>query len=134
MLPAVLVLVLCVAHAGIRKEGEVEEKEVANAKAYTVSDLIAVVRLVREVEQAQASEGQYAQRVQPAAVGAAAETARLESARVDAARMEAARGEGPKMDSPKMVPTLAASETDRPDPELEQNVMQLLTARAGKRE
>jgi hypothetical protein len=131
LLPAVLVLVLCVAHAGIRKEGETEEKEVANAKAYTVSDLIAVVRLVREVEQAQASKGQYAQRVQRSAT---AETTRPESARVEAARMEAARVEGPKVDSPKMVPTLAAPETDRPDPELEQNVMQLLTARAGKKE
>ena len=40
------------------------------------------------------------------------------------------------MGVPKMVPTLAATDADhdRPDPELEQNVMQLLTARAAKKE
>jgi hypothetical protein len=124
LLPAVLVLVLCVAHAGIRREGEVEEKEVANAKAYTVSDLIAVVRLVREVEQAQQAQ-QQARFVQRG-------PAEGEQAR-DAGRAKS------ETEAPKTVPALAVAEAEpKPDPkaeqDLEQNVMQLLTARAGKKE
>src|SRR5215831_13988274 len=120
LLPAVLVLVLCVAHAGIRREGEVEEKEVANAKAYTVSDLIAVVRLVREVEQAQqAQQARFVQRAQP-------ETEHVN--KIDTPKRD--------VDAPKIVPTLALAEAEterKPEPEpkldqeLEQNVMQLLT-------
>ena len=127
LLPAVLVLVLCVAHAGIRREGEVEEKEVANAKAYTVSDLIAVVRLVREVEQAQqAQQARFVQRTQP-------ETEHLN--KIDTPKRDT--------DAPKIVPTRALAEAEverKPEPEpkldqeLEQNVMQLLTARAGKKD
>jgi hypothetical protein len=115
LLPAVLVLVLCVAHAGIRREGEVEEKEVANAKAYTVSDLIAMVRLVREVEQAQQyGQTQFANRTQPASQ----------------------RGEiEADAPIPKIVPSAVSEpERERADPELEQNVMQLLTARNAKKE
>jgi len=130
LLPAVLVLVLCVAHAGIRREGEVEEKEVANAKAYTVSDLIAVVRLVREVEQAQqAQQARFVQRAQP-------ETEHVN--KIDTPKRD--------VDAPKIVPTRALAEAEiehnrselKPEPkldqELEQNVMQLLTARAGKKD
>jgi hypothetical protein len=122
MLPAVLVLVLCVAHAGIRREGESEEKEVANAKAYTVSDLIAVVRLVREVEQAQ--QAQYRERL-------VREQASAQHYQHDSRARPAERDAD--VDSAKMVP-LAPNEDAKLDPELEQNVMQLLTARAGKKE
>jgi hypothetical protein len=117
MLPAVLVLVLCVAHAGIRREGESEEKEVANAKAYTVSDLIAVVRLVREVEQAQ--QAQYRERL-------VREQASAQHGQHDPRAQPAERDAG--VSSPKTVP-LAPSQDHKLDPELEQNVMQLLTAR-----
>jgi hypothetical protein len=141
LLPAVLVLVLCVAHAGIRREGDVEEKEVANAKAYTVSDLIAVVRLVREVEQAQAQQGQYAQRAQAvtrsASVdGVTADSPKADSPKTDSPKVDSPRVDSPRVDAPKMVPTLATTDGDhdRPDAELEQNVMQLLTARTGKKE
>ncbi|MBO0757900.1 MAG: hypothetical protein J2P54_18810, partial [Bradyrhizobiaceae bacterium] len=120
MLPAVLVLVLCIAHAGIRKEGESEEKEVANAKAYTVSDLIAVVRLVREVEQAQ--QARYHRRLVREQASGQQDDPRAQPAERD-----------PDVGSPKAVP-LAPTEEPKLDPELEQNVMQLLTARAGKKE
>jgi hypothetical protein len=126
LLPAVLVLVLCVAHAGIRRESEFEEKEVANAKAYTVSDLIAMVRLVREVEQAQQREMQFASRAQPAS----------QRAETDVPAPKIVPSELPV---PKIVPS-AVSEPEREqraervDPELEQNVMQLLTARNAKKE
>jgi hypothetical protein len=119
LLPAVLVLVLCVAHAGIRREGEVEEKEVANAKAYTVSDLIAVVRLVREVEHAQ--QARERAQVQPVAQ----------------------RTPEPPAEHPSQTPAPTLTPAARAvveeayqdsNPELEQNVMQLLTARAGKKE
>jgi hypothetical protein len=119
MLPAVLVLVLCVAHAGIRREGESEEKEVANAKAYTVSDLIAVVRLVREVEQAQ--QAQYRERL-------VREQASTQHHQHDSRAQPAERDAD--VDSAKMVP-FAPNEDAKLDPE---NVMQLLTARAGKKE
>jgi hypothetical protein len=121
MLPAVLVLVLCIAHAGIRREGESEEKEVANAKAYTVSDLIAVVRLVREVEQAQ--QARYHGRL----------VREQASAQQDDLRAQQPAERDADVDSPKAVP-LAPTEEPKLDPELEQNVMQLLTARAGKKE
>jgi len=128
LLPAVLVLVLCVAHAGIRREGEIEEKEVANAKAYTVSDLIAVVRLVREVEQAQAQEGQYAPRAQPVPQRSAAE---MGSVKTDGPKVD-----GPIVASPKMVPTLAVAEAghDKPEELEQQKVTQLLPPRAAKKE
>lgn len=120
MLPAVLVLVLCVAHAGIRREGESEEKEVANAKAYTVSDLIAVVRLVREVEQAQQARNR--ERLVRDEAPPQQRDSRIGVDENDA--------DG---DRPKMLP-LAPNEDHKLDLELEQNVKQLLTARSGKKE
>jgi hypothetical protein len=119
LLPAVLVLVLCVAHAGIRREGEVEEKEVANAKAYTVSDLIAVVRLVREVEHAQ--QARERAQVQPVAQRTPEPPAERPS----------------QTPAPTLTPAARAVVEEAyqdSNPELEQNVMQLLTARAGKKE
>jgi hypothetical protein len=116
LLPAVLVMVLCIAHAGIRRENEIEEKEITNAKAYTVSDLIAAVRLVREVEQAQAQQqGLRHGKQQPVPV--------REPADVSPALAPAARAPEPITRAPEQA-----------DPELEQNVMQLLTARAAKKE
>jgi hypothetical protein len=120
MLPAVLVLVLCVAHAGIRREGESEEKEVANAKAYTVSDLIAVVRLVREVEQAQQVRNRE----------------RLVRDEVPPQHRDSRTGADENAagaDRPTMLP-LAPNEDHKLDLELEQNVKQLLTARSGMKE
>jgi hypothetical protein len=108
--------VLCIAHAGIRRENEVEEKEVTNAKAYTVSDLIAAVRLVREVEQAQAQQqGLQRGKQQPVPV--------REPVDVSPALVPAARAPEPIARAPEPV-----------DSDLEQNVMQLLTARAAKKE
>jgi hypothetical protein len=122
MLPAVLVLVLCVAHAGIRREGQSEEKEVANAKAYTVSDLIAVVRLVREVEQAQ--QAQYRERL-------VREQASAERHQDDPSTLPVERNAD--VDNQQTV-ALVPIEDRKLDPELEQNVMPLLTARAGNKE
>jgi hypothetical protein len=46
LLPAVLVIILAVAHAGIRREGT----PVATLTSMSASDLITAIRLVREVE------------------------------------------------------------------------------------
>jgi len=46
LLPAVLVIILCVAHAGIRREGT----PVATVTSMTASDLITAIRLARELE------------------------------------------------------------------------------------
>jgi hypothetical protein len=46
LMPAVLVIILCVAHAGIRREGT----PVATLTSMTASDLITAIRLAREVE------------------------------------------------------------------------------------
>ena len=48
-MPAVLVLILCVVHAGIRREGIA----VADASTMTASELITALRLARDVEDAQ---------------------------------------------------------------------------------
>jgi hypothetical protein len=45
-MPAVLVIILCVAHANIRREGT----PVATLTSMTASDLITAIRLAREVE------------------------------------------------------------------------------------
>lgn len=51
LMPAVLVLILCVVHAGIRREAE----QPADIRDMSASDLIAAMRLIREVETAQAT-------------------------------------------------------------------------------
>jgi hypothetical protein len=48
LMPAVLVLMVCVVQAGIRREGKVE----ANADTMSAADIIAALRLAREVESA----------------------------------------------------------------------------------
>jgi hypothetical protein len=48
LMPAVLVLIFCVVQAGIRREGKVE----ANADTMSAADIIAALRLAREVESA----------------------------------------------------------------------------------
>ncbi len=48
LMPAVLVLILCVVHAGIRKE----DNPAADASSMTVSDLITALRLARDVDEA----------------------------------------------------------------------------------
>ncbi|MDQ2083332.1 hypothetical protein RA307_24380 [Xanthobacteraceae bacterium Astr-EGSB] len=50
LMPGVLVLILCVVHAGIRRQ----EKPQADAATMTAAELIAALRLVREVGDAQA--------------------------------------------------------------------------------
>ena len=45
-MPAVLVIILCVAHANIRREGT----PIATLSSMTASDLITAIRLAREVE------------------------------------------------------------------------------------
>jgi hypothetical protein len=50
LLPAVLVLILCVVHAGIRREGEP-----AVSNTMTASELITALRLAREVDDAHAA-------------------------------------------------------------------------------
>jgi hypothetical protein len=47
-----LVLILCVVHAGIRREGD----PVASASTMTAADLVAALRMAREVEDAQGRE------------------------------------------------------------------------------
>jgi hypothetical protein len=49
LLPAVLVLILCVVHAGIRREGEPE----VNSNTMTAAQLITALRLTRELDDAQ---------------------------------------------------------------------------------
>jgi hypothetical protein len=61
LMPAVLVLIFCVVQAGIRREGE----PAANAGSMTAADLIAALRLAREVAEART--------VPPAAVQEAVE-------------------------------------------------------------
>jgi hypothetical protein len=58
LMPAVLVLILCVVHGHIRREGLPE----ANATTMTASDLIAALRLAREVEFAHAGAPHHAAR------------------------------------------------------------------------
>jgi hypothetical protein len=48
LMPAVLVLIFCVVQAGIRREGKFE----ANADTMSAADIIAALRLAREVESA----------------------------------------------------------------------------------
>jgi hypothetical protein len=48
LLPAVLVIILCIVHAAIRREGMPE----ATAASMTASDLMTALRLAREVEEA----------------------------------------------------------------------------------
>ena len=50
LMPAVLVLILCVVHAGIRREGQPE----AGAATMSAADIITALRLAREVENANA--------------------------------------------------------------------------------
>jgi hypothetical protein len=47
-MPAVLVLILCVVHAAIRREG----LPAVTASSMTASDLVAAMRIAREVEEA----------------------------------------------------------------------------------
>jgi hypothetical protein len=48
LMPAVLVMIFCVVHAGIRREGTPE----ASASTLSVADMLTALRLAREVEQA----------------------------------------------------------------------------------
>lgn len=66
LLPAVLVMIFCVVQAGIRREGKVE----ANAQTMSAADIIAALKLAREVEQASEAARE---RVAPAAHAAADE-------------------------------------------------------------
>lgn len=52
LLPGVLVLILCVVHAGIRREGD----PVASASTMTAADLVLALRMAREVEDAHGRE------------------------------------------------------------------------------
>jgi hypothetical protein len=52
LMPAVLVLILCVVHAGIRRSGEAE----TNAVPMTSRELITALRQMRELERAQAAD------------------------------------------------------------------------------
>ena len=51
LMPAVLVLILCVVHGHIRREGMPE----ANAANMSAADLIAALRIAREIETANAA-------------------------------------------------------------------------------
>ena len=62
LLPGVLVLILCVAHASIRREGA----PVATLNSMTASDLITALRLAREVEAEQEAPRRHAAAETPA--------------------------------------------------------------------
>ena len=66
LMPAVLVLILCVVHAAIRREGA----PVANADTLTAADLITALRLARTVDSMRTGNAEMAQSVE--AQGAAA--------------------------------------------------------------
>lgn len=71
LMPAVLVLILCVVHAGIRREGD----PVAHAGTMTAADMVAALRLAREVEVASALQRVMAQAKVPPFVAEAPPTA-----------------------------------------------------------
>jgi hypothetical protein len=52
LMPAVLVLILCVVHAAIRREG----LPAASASTMTAADLVAAMRISREIEQARRTQ------------------------------------------------------------------------------
>jgi uncharacterized membrane protein YedE/YeeE len=104
LLPAVLVIILCVVHAAIRREGMPD----ATAASMTASDLMTALRLAREVEEAKA----------PPRSTSVQETAGV--------REEQAQAE---LQTAEMV-----EKPGRPDWHPEENVRPLSTARAGKKE
>jgi hypothetical protein len=60
LMPAVLVLILCVVHAAIRREGA----PVANADTLTAADLITALRLARTVDSMRTGNAETAQSVE----------------------------------------------------------------------
>jgi hypothetical protein len=62
LMPAVLVFILCIVHAGIRRENEP-----AAAESITAAQMLTALRLARDVEQAQAERDQPVAPLQPAA-------------------------------------------------------------------
>jgi hypothetical protein len=62
LMPAVLVLILCVVHANIRREDD----PVANAGTVTAADMMMALRLAREIEDASAMQRRAADKVVPA--------------------------------------------------------------------
>jgi hypothetical protein len=71
LMPAVLVLIFCVVHAVIRREGQPE----ANAATMSAADLMAALRIARDVEEASASTRRPEPMVIPPAANAPAATA-----------------------------------------------------------
>ena len=69
LMPAVLVLILCVVHAAIRREG----LPAFSASGMTAGELVAALQMAREVEEARRVSP--AEAVQPAAETPAAEAA-----------------------------------------------------------
>jgi hypothetical protein len=82
LMPAVLVMILCVAHAAIRREGA----PLATATTMTASELITAMRLAREVESAHDTLRQ------PTAAPRAEDTAPLREAEVTPLALATARG------------------------------------------
>lgn len=105
LLPAVLVLILCIVHAAIRREGIPE----ATAASMTASDLMIALRLAREVEEAQ--------------------TTRMAAASPAAQQQDEQAPSGPE--APK---SETAVQANRPDWSADENVMPLASARAGKKD
>jgi uncharacterized membrane protein YedE/YeeE len=105
LLPAVLVLILCIVHAAIRREGMPE----ATAGSMTASDLMTALRLAREVEEAKTAP-------RPAAIS------------------ETALRQEPDSLQPEPPKTEGIEQPSRPDWKPEENVTPLSSARAGKKD
>jgi len=82
LMPAVLVIILCVAHAAIRREGA----PVATATTMTASELITAMRVAREVESA------HERLRQPAGAPRAEDVAPMREAEVTPLALATARG------------------------------------------
>jgi hypothetical protein len=76
-MPAVLVLILCVVHGHIRREGLPE----ASATNMSAADLIAALRLAREIETANAGVPHHAAREALAAIASDENVTALSAAR-----------------------------------------------------
>jgi hypothetical protein len=61
-MPAELVFILCIVHAGIRRDGEV-----ADADSMTAGQMLMALRLARDVERLQVERGAVEAPLQPAA-------------------------------------------------------------------
>ena len=142
LMPAVLVLIMCVVHAGIRRDGE----PVSQRGTMTASDLILALKLAREVEDSKPIAAQLAAAELKAPPVAAepppmpvwdADAIRRMAAQVKAHLEAEAIGPDPMPEvspPPRMAAPMKAPPTSAEAllPALEENIMQLAIVRAGK--